>query len=112
MDASSKLELAEVKESSTTGESDGYRFNKKGQLIVNGYPFMRAAVLGVLNTSILWRCAELRKYKCTARVKTIGRNLESINIDHNHSPRVDKQFNSIIWQEAVDSIELDQSKEN
>lgn len=112
MDAPTKPKQAEIMKSPAAGKSAGYSFNKKGQLIVNGYPFMRAAVRGVLNTSIVWRCAELRKYKCTARVKTIGRNLEVINIDHNHSPRADKQFNSIIWEETVDSIQPGQSKEN
>lgn len=104
-DAPNKPNLAKTQENHPKSESDGYRFNKKGQLIVNDYPFMRAAVRGALNTSITWRCAELHKYKCAARVKTIGRKLEIIKIDHNHSPREDKQFNSIIWQETVETIE-------
>lgn len=80
-----------------SGPSDrGYSYNSKGQLLVDGYPFIRSAVKGV---SIKWRCAELRKYRCSARVKTVGRGLHIVNDEHNHAARKEKQFNSIIWSE-------------
>lgn len=84
---------------SLSSERTNYSYNKKGQLLVDGYPFVRTAVRGALNTSILWRCAETKKFKCRARVKTLGRELQIIDIQHNHEARKEKQFNAIIWNE-------------
>lgn len=84
---------------STSGEKTDYSYNKKGQLLVNGYPYVRTSIKGALNTSIVWRCAETKKFKCRARVKTLGRELQIIDIQHNHEARKEKQFNAIIWNE-------------
>lgn len=81
----------------TSGPSSrGYSYNSKGQLLVDGYPYIRSTVKGV---SIKWRCAELRKYRCSARVKTVGRALHIVDVEHNHAARKEKPFNSIIWGE-------------
>lgn len=84
---------------STSREKTDYSYNKKGQLLVNGYPYVRTANKGALNTSIVWRCAETKKFKCRARVKALGRELQIIDIQHNHEARKEKQFNAIIWNE-------------
>lgn len=87
------------KSESSDVESTEYAYNRKGQLVVNGYPFLRSVVRGALNTSIEWRCADLRKYKCSARVRTLGKTLKPINLVHNHEPRKQKQFSAIVWNE-------------
>lgn len=83
---------------STTTE---YAYNRKGQLVVNGYSYLRSGIKGVLNTAIEWRCVDGRKLKCNARVRTLGKTLQIINIQHNHEPRKQKQFNAIVWNENV-----------
>lgn len=80
-------------------ESTEYAYNRKGQLVVNGFPFLRAAVKGATNTSIEWRCADGRKFKCNARVRTLGKALQILNSVHNHVPRKQKQFSAIVWNE-------------
>lgn len=88
--------------SSATGSTSGnpeYAYNRKGQLVVNNYPFLRSGIKGAVNTSIEWRCADGRKYKCNARVRTLGKTLQVLNVVHNHEPRKQKQFNAIVWNE-------------
>lgn len=78
-----------------------YAYNRKGQLVIQGHAYLRSGVKGVLNTAIEWRCVNARKLKCNARVRTIGKKLEIINIVHNHEPKKQKQFNAIVWNENV-----------
>lgn len=84
---------------SSENEIAEYTYNRKGQLVVNGFPFLRSAIKGAVNTSIEWRCTEGRKFKCNARVRTLGKKLQIINVEHNHAPRKQKQFNAIVWRE-------------
>lgn len=81
--------------------SAAYAYNRKGQLVVNGYSYLRSGVKGALNTAIEWRCVDGRKLKCKARVKTLGKTLQMINVVHNHEPRKQKQFNAIVWNENI-----------
>lgn len=83
----------------TTGTA--YAYNRKGQLVVNGYSYLRSGIKGALNTAIEWRCVDGRKLKCNARVKTLGKTLQIINVVHNHVPRKQKQFKAIVWNENV-----------
>lgn len=80
----------------TETSETNYAYNRKGQLVVNGYSYLRSAMK---NTSIEWRCADARKHKCSARVRTLGKTLQVIKITHNHEPRKQKQFNAIVWTE-------------
>lgn len=80
----------------TTKTKHEYAYNRKGQLVVNGYSYLRSAIK---NTSIEWRCADGRKHKCNARVRTLGKTLQVINLVHNHKPRNQKQYNPIVWSE-------------
>lgn len=84
---------------SSENESTEYAYNSKGQLVVNGFPFIRSSIKGAVNTSIEWRCADGRKFKCNARVRTLGKSLQILNDVHNHEPRKQKQFNAIVWNE-------------
>lgn len=99
IDRSKLTILKAITDASTSLKPAGYSFNQKGQLIVNGYPYIRSAMQGILKTSIYWRCAEIRKYKCNARVRTVGRELEVIDIAHNHAARKELQLNAIIWDQ-------------
>lgn len=93
-----EIEIEErPKSDSSESECTEYAYNRKGQLVVNGYPFIRSAIRGALNTSIEWRCADIRKYKCKARVRTLGKMLQPINVVHNHEPRKQKQFSALVW---------------
>lgn len=92
---------------SPNSRPSGYSFNQKGQLIVNGYPFIRSTMQGHLKTSILWRCAEYRKHKCDARVRTVARELEIIKIEHSHAARKELQLNAIIWDGNRKEMEVD-----
>lgn len=76
-----------------------YAYNRKGQLVVKGYSYSRSGIKGALNTAIEWRCVDGRKLKCNARVRTLGKTLQIINIVHNHEPKKQKQFNAIVWNE-------------
>lgn len=75
-----------------------YAYNRKGQLVVNGYSYLRSTIR---NTSIEWRCADAKKHKCNARVRTVGKTLQVVNIAHNHEPRKQKQFDAIVWSENL-----------
>lgn len=68
---------------------------------MNGYSFLRSGIKGALNTAIEWRCVDGRKFKCKARVRTLGKTLQIQNSHHNHQPRKQKQFNAIVWNENV-----------
>lgn len=95
----SEEEIIETLESSDS-ESTEYAYNPKGQLVVNGFPFIRSAIKGAVNTSIEWRCADGRKFKCGARVRTLGKTLQAVNVIHNHIARKQKQFSAIpVWNE-------------
>lgn len=83
----------------TSNEHTQYAYNRKGQLVVNNYPFLRSGIKGADNTSIEWRCADGRKYRCNARVRTHGKTMQVINVVHNHEPRKQKQFSAIVWTE-------------
>lgn len=78
-----------------------YAYNHKGQLVVDGYAFIRSVIKGAVNTSIQWRCADTKKHKCAARVKTLGKKLQPINLVHTHQPRKQKQLSAIVWQDDV-----------
>lgn len=80
-----------------------YSYNQKGQLVIDGYPFVRSAIKGSVNTSIEWRCAETRKYKCSARIKTFGKSLKTKTVAHNHQPRKQKEVKAIIWNEILEN---------
>lgn len=82
-----------------SNENTEYAYNRKGQLVVNDYTFIRTGIKGAVNTSIEWRCADGRKYRCNARVRTLGKSLQLINVVHNHEPRKQKQFSAIVWNE-------------
>lgn len=99
----SAVQEAETTQTIETHESTEYAYNRKGQLVVNGYPYLRSIIKGAVNTSIEWRCADGRKYKCNARVKTLGKTLQIINDVHNHEPRKQKQFSAIVWSERLDA---------
>lgn len=75
-----------------------YHYNRRGQLVIDGYPFVRGLINGSDNI-IYWRCSETKKYKCHARVKTLGKKLVSIKQSHNHQPRKDKLYTAVVWQE-------------
>lgn len=93
-------EAIDEKTESPESQSTEYAYNHKGQLVVNGYPFIRSAIKGAVNTSIEWRCADGRKFKCNARVRTLSKTLQIINANHNHEARKQRQFNDIpIWNE-------------
>lgn len=94
-----KVATAETTEP-TESQSTDYAYNHKGQLVVGGYPFVRSVIKGAVNTSIEWRCADGRKFKCNARVRTRNKTLHIVNIVHNHPARKQRQFNAIpIWNE-------------
>lgn len=93
------MDLSSAEAEIEPATSTEYAYNRKGQLIVDGYPFGRSGVKGVLNTAIEWRCVDGRKFKCNARVRTVGKTLKVINIEHNHDPRKQKQFDAIVWNE-------------
>lgn len=80
-------------------ETEEYAYNRKGQLVVNNYPFSRSGIKGAVNTAIEWRCVDGRKYKCNARVRTLGKTLQIVKADHNHEPRKQKQYSAIVWSE-------------
>lgn len=79
--------------------SPEYAYNRKSQLVVKGYPYSRSGIKGALNTAIEWRCVDGRKLKCNARVRTLGKTLQIINIVHNHEPKKQKQYKAILWNE-------------
>lgn len=80
---------------STTVESTCH-YNRKGQLMIDGYKFIRGMVNGNANT-IYWRCAQTKKFKCNARVKSKGKLIVAKNIMHNHEPKREKTFSAIVW---------------
>lgn len=83
----------------TLATTKPYYYNKKGQLVVDNYPFIRGMINGTDNT-IYWRCSEAKKYKCYARVKTLGKKLVTIKpLSHNHPPRKEKLFTAVVWTE-------------
>lgn len=107
--SSETLSIAPGKETKTSSTeavkvpttSTEYAYNRKGQLVVNGYAYLRSGIKGVLNTAIEWRCVDGRKLKCNARVRTLGKTLQIIRAVHSHEPRKQKQFNAIVWNENV-----------
>lgn len=76
-------------------------YNQKGQLLIDGYPFVRSSIKGIKNTAIEWRCAQAKKYKCSARTKTFGKKLEVKKLTHNHEARKQKEVKAIIWNEML-----------
>lgn len=66
--------------------------------MINGFPFIRGMVNGTHNT-IYWRCAQAKKFKCLARVKTRGKMVQSNNLVHNHEPKNEKSYSAIVWKE-------------
>lgn len=93
--ASTSSLFAESASSSTEHEST-YYYNRKGQLMINGYKFIRGMVNGNSNT-IYWRCAQSKKFKCNARVKSKGKVIVAQNVLHNHDPRRETAFSAIVW---------------
>lgn len=76
-------------------------YNQKGQLLIDGYPFVRSSIKGIKNTAIEWRCAQAKTYKCSARTKTFGKKLEQKKLSHNHEARKQKEVKAIIWNEKL-----------
>lgn len=85
----------EIAATSTVPQST-YHYNRKGQLMINGYKFIRGMVNGNANT-IYWRCGQSKKFKCNARVKSKGKVIVAQNVVHNHEPRKEKAFSAIVW---------------
>lgn len=90
--SSSSLDVAHDQMSDST-----YHYNRKGQLMIGGYKFIRGMVNGNTKT-IHWRCGQSKKFKCTARVKSKGKMLVAQNIVHNHEPKREKAFSAIVWE--------------
>lgn len=104
-------EMASTSSSFAVGEAvpeSTYYYNRKGQLMINGYKFIRGLINGNANT-IYWRCALSKKYKCNARVKSKGKQIVAQNIVHNHEPKREKAFSAIVWnaEERTDDSEDD-----
>lgn len=97
--ANQKTEATSSVTETVSSDRTEYAYNRKGQLVVNSYPFIRTGIKGAVNTAIEWRCADGRKNKCNARVRTLGKTLQIINVVHNHEPRKQKQFSAIVWNE-------------
>lgn len=76
-------------------------YNQKGQLLIDGYPFVRSSIKGIMNTAIEWRCAQAKKHKCNARTKTFGKKLAEKKLTHNHEARKQKEVKAIIWNEIL-----------
>lgn len=93
--ASTSPSCVEVATASTTSDST-FHYNRKGQLMINGYKFIRGMVNGNANT-IYWRCGQSKKFKCNARVKSKGKLIVAQNIVHNHEPRREQAFSAIVW---------------
>lgn len=93
--ASTSSSLAEAASLSAEQEST-YYYNRKGQLMINGYKFIRGMVNGNSNT-IYWRCGQSKKFKCNARVKSKGKLIVAQNVVHNHDPRRETAFSAIVW---------------
>lgn len=66
--------------------------------MIDGYKFVKGIVQGTKNT-IYWRCAQSKKFNCSARVKTKGKQIEAHNIIHNHDAPKDKAFSAVVWKE-------------
>lgn len=85
-------------------KSAGYAYNRKGQLVINGYSFVRASIRGgCQDAKIDWRCADARKFGCTARVRTTGKKLQPTHLTHTHTPRKQQQVDAIVWSEEMHS---------
>lgn len=82
--------------SSSAQQESTYYYNRKGQLMINGYKFIRGMVNGNSNT-IYWRCGQSKKFKCNARVKSKGKLIVAQNVVHNHDPRRETAFSAIVW---------------
>lgn len=78
-------------------DKPAYHYTRRGQLMLNGFSFVRSIVNGAQNT-INWRCAEAKKYTCMARVKTIGKQISAISHTHNHQPKREKPYSAIVWK--------------
>lgn len=88
---------------SASGASQStYYYNRKGQLMIDDYGFIRGMVNGNQNT-IYWRCAQAKKFKCTARVKSKGKVIVAKKIAHNHQPRREKAFSAIVWDDESEN---------
>lgn len=61
--------------------------------------FIRSIVIGSQNI-IHWRCSEAKKLKCPARLKTRGKVLADMKIEHNHGPKREKAVDPIVWTDA------------
>lgn len=95
---SMEIHHASTSSATTATTTTTYYYNRRGQLVVDGYPFVRGLINGSDNI-IYWRCSETKKYKCHARVKTLGKKLVSVKQSHNHLPRKEKLFTALVWQE-------------
>ncbi len=54
----------------------------KPQILFGNYIYNKKIVYGNGNT--VWRCAEVFKYKCSARLILNGKVIIKANVDHNH----------------------------
>lgn len=73
-----------------------YFYTKNGMLVYKGFSYSKTVVNGLENV-VYWKCADCKKFKCVASLKTKGKNVTLVRDNHNHVPRKVKAFNPVIW---------------